>query len=86
MRAIKVDGASLIPGLRVDVEGTSQSTTRVLADPITFTRYDLKIARNIQAGLTPTNEVVVSTRVLVDTNQQQNNVRFNRQQEALDQA
>jgi outer membrane protein OmpA-like peptidoglycan-associated protein len=85
MRAIKVDVASLIPGLRVDVEGTYQSATRVLADRITFTRYDLKIARNIQAGLMPTNEALVSTRVLVDTNQQQNNLRFNQQQATLDQ-
>jgi hypothetical protein len=85
MRMIRVDVASLIPGLRVDVEGTPQSTTRVLADRITFTREDLKIARNIQAGLTPTNEAVLSTRVLVDTNQQQNTLRFNQQQEVLDQ-
>ncbi len=84
MRAIKVDVASLIPGLRVDVEGTYQSTTRFLADRITFTRYDLKIARNIQAGLMPTNEAVVSTRALVDTNQQQSNLRFNQQQTTLD--
>jgi outer membrane protein OmpA-like peptidoglycan-associated protein len=85
MRVIKVDVASLIPGLRVDVEGTYQSAARLLADRIAFTRDDLKIARNIQAGLTPTNEAVVSTRVLVDTNQQQNNQRFNQQQETLDQ-
>jgi len=84
MRVIKVDVASLIPGLRVDVEGTYQSTTRLFADRITFTRDDLKIARNIQAGLTPTNDAVLSTRVLVDTNQQQNNLRFNQQQTALD--
>lgn len=43
MRAIKVDVASLIPGLRVDVEGTYQSTTHFLADEITFTRDDLKM-------------------------------------------
>ena len=85
MRVIKVDVASLIPGLRVDVEGTYQSATRLLADQITFTRDDLKIARNIQAGLMPTNEAVLSTRVLVDTNQQQNNLRFNQQQEVIDQ-
>jgi len=84
MRVIKVDVASLIPGLRVDVEGTYQSTTRLFADRITFTRDDLKIARNIQAGLTPTHDAVLSTRVLVETNQQQNNLRFNQQQAALD--
>jgi OOP family OmpA-OmpF porin len=85
MRQIKVDVASLIPGLRVDVEGTSQSATHFLADRITFTRNDLKIARNIQAGLMPTNEAVVSTRALVDTNQQQNNLRFSQQQATLEQ-
>jgi len=85
MRMIKVDVASLIPGLRVDVEGTYQSAARLLADRITFTREDLKIARNIQAGLMLTNEAVLSTRVLVDTNQQQNNLRFNQQQATIDQ-
>jgi outer membrane protein OmpA-like peptidoglycan-associated protein len=85
MRQIKVDVASLIPGLRVDVEGTSQSATHFLADRITFTRNDLKIARNIQAGLMPTNEALVSTRALVDTNQQQNNLRFTQQQAAIEQ-
>lgn len=85
MRVTKVDVAALIPGLRVDVEGTYQSAAHFLADRITFTRDDLKIARNIQAGLMPTNEAVLSTRVLVDTNQQQTNLRFNQQQEVLDQ-
>ena len=80
MRQIKVDVASLIPGLRVDVEGTSQRATHFLAERITFTRNDLKIARNIQAGLMPTNQALVSTRGLVDTNQQQNNLRFDQQQ------
>ena len=84
MRVIKVDVASLIPGLRVDVEGNYQTTTRFFADRIAFTRNDLKIARNIQAGLMLTNEAVLSTRVLVDTNQQQNNLRFNQQQATLD--
>jgi len=68
MRQIKVDVASLIPGLRVDVEGTTQSATHFFADRITFTRNDLKIARNMQAGLMPTNAAVVSTRALGDTN------------------
>jgi len=80
MRQIKVDVASLIPGLRVDVEGTTQRATHFLAERITFTRNDLKIARNIQAGLMPTNQALVSTRGLVDTNQQQNNLRFDQQQ------
>ena len=84
MREIKVDVASLIAGLRVDVEGTYQNTTHFLADRITFTRDDLKIAHNIQAGLVSTKDAVVGTRALVDTNQQQNNQRFNQQQATLD--
>ena len=85
VRTIKVDVASLIPGLRVTVEGNYESTTRFLADRITFTRADLKIARNIQAGLTPTNEALSGTRALVDSNQQQNNTRFQKQDDTLSQ-
>lgn len=79
MRAIKVDVPSLVPGLRVDVEGTFQNTTRFLAERITFTRTDLKTARDIEAGLTPTNEAVNSNRTLIEANQQQNNQRFEQQ-------
>jgi outer membrane protein OmpA-like peptidoglycan-associated protein len=85
IRSIKVDVAALIPGLRVDVRGTFQSTTRFLADRITFKRNDLKIARDIQAGLTPTNDAVQSNRALIDSNQQENTQRFAGQQAALEQ-
>ena len=79
LRSIKVDVPSLVPGLRVDVEGTFQTTTQFLAERITFTRTDLKIARDIEAGLTPTNEALRESRTLIDTNQQQNNQRFDQQ-------
>jgi OOP family OmpA-OmpF porin len=85
IRSITVDVAALIPGLRVDVRGTIQSTTRFLADRITFKRTDLKIARDIQAGLSPTNEAVQANRALIDSNQQENNQRFGRHQAALEQ-
>jgi outer membrane protein OmpA-like peptidoglycan-associated protein len=76
LRSIKVDMPSLMPGLRVDVEGTYQTTTQFLAERITFTRDDLKTARDIEAGLTPTNDTVRETRAQIDANQQQNNQRF----------
>jgi outer membrane protein OmpA-like peptidoglycan-associated protein len=77
LRSMKVDVPSLIPGLRVDVQGTSQSTTQFTAERITFTRDDLKVARDIQAGITPTNQDVRANRALIDANQQQLNQHTN---------
>lgn len=76
VRVTKVDVPSLIPGLRVDVQGRLESTTRFAADRITFTREDLKIARDIAAGITPTNQAVADNRHLIDTHEQQNAQRF----------
>ena len=76
LRSIKVDVPALVPGLRVDVEGTYQTTTQFVAARITFTRTDLKIARDIEAGLTPTNDAVRDNRALIATTQQQNNQRL----------
>jgi len=54
MRSKKVTAASLIPGLRVDVNGRRQNSNRFIADRVTFKKSDLKIARAIQSGLAPT--------------------------------
>jgi len=83
LRAIKVDVASLVPGLRVDVEGTYETTNQFVAERITFTRTDLKIARDIEAGLTPTNEALRDTRALVDARQEQNNQRFDEHEQQI---
>src|SRR5204863_3652879 len=56
-----------------------------MADRITFTRGDLKTTRDIEAGLTPTNQTVQDNRALMDANQQQNNQRFTKHQESLEQ-
>ena len=85
VRVTKVDVPSLIPGLRVDVEGRLESTTQFAADRITYTRDDLKIARDIAAGITPTNQAVADNRNLIDSHQQQNAQRFGQQQQTLDQ-
>lgn len=48
----------LIPGLKVDVDGTSDDQGRVVAKTITVDGDDLETAEMIQSGLTPTAEQV----------------------------
>ena len=47
--------SSLIPGLRVEVTGVYESTTRFVADRVTFTRSDMKMALAIKGGVDPTD-------------------------------
>jgi outer membrane protein OmpA-like peptidoglycan-associated protein len=54
MRSKKITAASLIPGLRVAVNGRVQASNRFIADRVTFKKSDMKIARAIQGGLGPT--------------------------------
>jgi outer membrane protein OmpA-like peptidoglycan-associated protein len=54
MRSKKITAASLIPGLRVAVNGRVQGSNRFTADRVTFKKSDMKIARAIQGGLGPT--------------------------------
>ena len=46
---------ALIPGLKIEVEGTG-TDARVVAKTITFDKDDLRLAETIQAGLTPTQQ------------------------------
>lgn len=48
----------LVPGLKVDVDGTSDEQGRVVAKTITVDGDDLETAEMIQSGLTPTAEQV----------------------------
>jgi len=50
----------LIPGLKVDVEGTSDDTGRVVAKTITVDGDDLETAEMVQSGLHPTAEQVAT--------------------------
>jgi OmpA-OmpF porin, OOP family len=50
----------LIPGLKVDVDGTSDDQGRVLAKTITVDGDDLEAAEMIQSGLHPTAEQVAA--------------------------
>ena len=73
----------LIPGLKVEVEGTSDGQGRVVAKTITTDGDDLETAEMIQAGLHPTAEQVTANRQAIETNQQ--NIGANKMQLASQQ-
>ena len=60
----------LIPGLKVEVEGTSDGQGRVVANTITTDGDDLETAEMIQAGLHPTAEQVQANVQHIAANQQ----------------
>jgi outer membrane protein OmpA-like peptidoglycan-associated protein len=68
----------LIPGLKVEVDGTSDEQGRVVAKTITTDGDDLETAEMVQAGLHPTAEQVTANRQAIETNQQ--NIGANKQQ------
>jgi outer membrane protein OmpA-like peptidoglycan-associated protein len=55
VRQLKVASSSLIPGLRVQVSGEYEGTTRFVAQRITFSRSDMKMAAAIRGGVDPTD-------------------------------
>jgi OmpA-OmpF porin, OOP family len=56
----QMSSAVLIPGLKVDVDGTTDEQGRVVAKTITVDGDDLESAEMIQAGLHPTAEQVAA--------------------------
>ena len=58
----------LIPGLKVDVDGTPAEGGRVVANTITVDGDDLETAEMIQAGLHPTAEQVAANMKAIETN------------------
>src|SRR5580700_1777779 len=69
LRKKQVSAAALIPGLKISVDGTGDSTN-VTAKTITFDKNDLETAEMIQAGLHPTAEQVAANQKDIATNQQ----------------
>jgi outer membrane protein OmpA-like peptidoglycan-associated protein len=67
----------LIPGLKVDVDGTSDEHGRVVAKTITVDGDDLETAEMIQSGLHPTAEQVEANVQAIAANKQ--NVAANKQ-------
>jgi len=61
----------LIPGLRVNVTGSNNAQSQIVASTIKFNGSDLKTAEDIQAGLVPTDQQVqAAQQQLQATNQQ----------------
>jgi OOP family OmpA-OmpF porin len=60
----------LIPGLKVQVDGTSDEQGRVVAKTITTDGDDLETAEMIQAGLHPTAEQVEANMQAIENNRQ----------------
>ena len=55
IRQLKVTSATLIPGLRVEASGDYAGATRFLAQRVTFSRSDQKMALAIRGGVDPTD-------------------------------
>jgi OmpA-OmpF porin, OOP family len=52
--------AELVPGLQVKVDGTYDPDHKLVAKKVTFSRNSLNTAKQIDAGLNPTNEKVAA--------------------------
>jgi OOP family OmpA-OmpF porin len=63
-----MSNAVLIPGLKVDVDGTPDGEGRIVAKTITVDGDDLESAEMIQAGLHPTAEQVAANVHAIETN------------------
>jgi OOP family OmpA-OmpF porin len=61
----------LIPGLKVDIDGTSDNQGRVVATTITVDGDDLETAEMIQSGLHPTAEQVAANVQTLEAHQEQ---------------
>jgi OmpA-OmpF porin, OOP family len=66
----KMSSVVLIPGLKVDVDGTTDEQGRVVAKTITIDGDDLETAEMVQAGLHPTAQQVAANVQAISTNQQ----------------
>jgi len=77
----------LIPGLKIDVDGTSDGQGRIVAKTITTDGDDLETAEMIQAGLQPTAEQVAANMQHIAANKQNiaaNNAQLASQKESID--
>jgi OmpA-OmpF porin, OOP family len=60
--------AALVPGLSVELEGVGVAQGQVTAEKIKFSKESLKIANQIQAGLSPTNQDVQANKASIAAN------------------
>jgi outer membrane protein OmpA-like peptidoglycan-associated protein len=64
----KLSDAVLIPGLKVDADGTLDAEGRIVAKTITVDGDDLETAEMIQAGLHPTEQQVAANMKAIEAN------------------
>jgi outer membrane protein OmpA-like peptidoglycan-associated protein len=67
---VEMSNVVLIPGLKVDVDGTSDDQGRLIAKTITVDGDDLETAEMIQSGLHPTAEQVAANMQAIGANKQ----------------
>jgi outer membrane protein OmpA-like peptidoglycan-associated protein len=70
---------ALIPGLQVQVEGSYNAQSELVASSVKFKGNDLEDAQTIQAGLQPTNEQIQQTQAQLE----QQKAALERQQQAM---
>src|SRR5271166_4538404 len=62
---------ALIPGLPVQVQGTTNAQGQLVADTVKFKASDLKAAMDAQAGLQPTVQAVAANKQQIQQSQQE---------------
>jgi OOP family OmpA-OmpF porin len=70
LRKKQMSATVLVPGLKISVDGTGDSQSRVVAKTINFNSDDLETAEAIQAGLTPTKQAVATNQQNIAANKQ----------------
>lgn len=70
IRKEQMSWTDLIPGLRVEVKGTTNAQGQLVAKQVQFSKDDLKTATMIQAGLTPTQAQVGHNQQAIAANQE----------------
>jgi len=70
MRKENMAFTALMPGLKVEAEGTSTSQNQMVAKTVKFSGNDLKRAQAMQAALAPTNQAVAKNAAGVEANKQ----------------
>jgi len=69
-RQLKMSSATLVPGLRVNVEGAYGPDNKFAAKRITFTRTDLKTALAIEGGIQATDQRSLENQRRIEQNAQ----------------
>jgi outer membrane protein OmpA-like peptidoglycan-associated protein len=83
LRNKRMPASSVLPGLWMKVSGVGNNAGHVLAQKISFSEHDLKIASAIQAGTTPLDVRMRSSEQQIHTNAQsiqahEDAIKFNR--------